>query len=473
MTFAGKKLQDIYNGGSQALSEAEASSKESFRNKTNAHMQVRKEKEDVSTSKVESKFAEYEADLRGLMTQSVDRIKEVMANEVQETDRYVQYVSGELKLVADKLKSSIKDLQQTYEENIRHSSATAHDQFESTIEESQLDLERNENASSKHLKAHGTFVLNSLQQKLDHSLWESRGDEKQFSGSLFKTYMQRANGIDAHFSSLMQRMQSELQPAFKTMESQSASIEADLERDAQSLIGHIETRSQEVETQLKQFFEQTVEQHNTTLRDTLTRVTEELGRIHEGTTGKLTEQTRELSSSLVVASGEAQESLRTRCKSIRGQVDSTMETFTQRIDQRLQQAVSAKENLEAEKNSIFQSIRQELANIRDSYESRLQSLKVEALQRVQSIVLETEREIVSSRERCESKMLSDCQHVKNELERAITQFLDLLGQRRKDALDEIARAADDQSDASQSQKPQEPPRQRKVKRAKDEQNPES
>lgn len=444
MTFAGKKLQDIYDGGSQALSDEESAAKERLRKSKDAHLQDRKDREEGDVGKINAKYGEYETELRGLMTKTVDHIKEAMEDEVKETERHVQYLCGELKLVADKLRSSIKDLQHSHEANINYASSTATDQFESAVEESHLELERNENATTKHLKAHGTFVLNSLQQKLDHCLWESRGDEKQFSGNLFKSYMQRTNSIDTHFSSLLQKMSADLQPNLKALETASTNAQSEVSKDSAQVLEKIENASVETEAYLKQLFQQTLDEHTHSLNQHLSNMTEDLGRVHDGTTSQLTEQTREHSTNLIVASGEAQEALKVRCKTMRTQVDTTMDSFTQRLDERLKQVLVGRDNLEQEKAKIFQSIREELTRIRDEYETRLNTLKSESMTKVNTIVQDTEQEITSARERCESKMASDAAHVKSELERAISQFLDLLSQRKKEALAEIAQAADNQ-----------------------------
>lgn len=468
MTFAGKKLQDIYDGGSQALADEEAAGKERLKKASDGHINAHKEKEETSIGKLNEKYGEYEAELRRMMTQSVDRIKEVMDVEVKETERHVQYLCSEMKLVADKLKNSIKDLELSYEANIKYSSSSASDQFEATVEQSQIDLQKEENSASKHLKAHGTFVLNSLQQKLDHCLFEAREDDRQSSGAaMFKNYMQKANGIDTHFSTLTQKMTADLQSNFKTLETAAASAQAELEKDAAGVLENIEQRSTTAELHLKKEFQSTLDEHAQVLNQVLSNITEELGRVHDGTTMQLTEQTRELSTNLIVASGEAQEALKVRCRNMRLEVDKTMEDFTQRLDDRLKQTVSAKENLDAEKNSIFESIHQELAKIRDEYEKRLSELKEESMSRVVTIIRDTESDIMSARDRCGEKMTADAAHVKSELERAISQFLDLLAQKKKDALDEIAKAADNQEQTPE-QKAAEAQRLRRSRLRKDE-----
>ncbi len=441
MTFGGKNLQEVYDGGSKSMTELEAELKAKLKQLVDAHEEGRRSDEEKAVGKVEERFAEFEADLRRVMDATVQRIKDSMQEEIAETEKHVQVLNGDLRVVADKLRGTIVELKRAHESSTNFISETATDEFEASVEESQLEIEKQDNAASKHLKAHGTFVLNSLQQKLDHCLWESRGDEKQFSGALFKTYMQRASGIDNQFSQQMQKLQSEGQAHYKTLESASQAAEQALDGDMERVLGEIDSRGKETEQNLKSDFEKTSAEHAETLKSSLISVTEGLGRTHETNTMRLNEETRELSTALVVASGEAQEALKAKCEQIRNEVDAQMIEFNKRLDEKMKQTMTSREQLETEKESIFANIQNELNTIRDTFEGKLLTLKDDSLSRVQNIVQETEREILTTGENLKTKMTADAQAVADELQRAIGNFLTQLAQHKKNALDEIEVAA--------------------------------
>ncbi|MCC7531537.1 MAG: hypothetical protein IT342_23745 [Candidatus Melainabacteria bacterium] len=441
MTFGGKNLQEVYDGGSRSMTELEAELKAKLKKLIDAHADSRRGDEDKAVGKVEERFAEFETDLRKIMDATVQRIKDSMQEEITETEKHVHDLNSELKLVADKLRGTIVDLKRTHEASVNFISETATDEFEASVEESQLEIEKQDNVASKHLKAHGTFVLNSLQQKLDHCLWESRGDEKQFSGALFKTYMQRASGIDTQFSQHMQKLSAENQAHFKTLETSSQAAEQTLDSDMARVVGEIDARAKETEQNLKNDFERTSNEHAETLRQSLITITEGLGRTHETNTMRLTDETKELSTALVVASGEAQEALKAKCEQIRAQVDGQMQEFNQRLDQKMQQTLTSRQELESEKETIFATIQNELNTIRDTFESKLVSLKDESLTRVQTVVQDTERDVVTMGEDLKTKMTADAQAVADELQRSIGNFLTQLATHKKNALDEIEVAA--------------------------------
>lgn len=441
MTFGGKNLQEVYDGGSKSMTELEAELKAKLKQLVDSHAEGRRSDEEKAVGKVEERFAEFEADLRKVMDTIVQRIKDTMQEEITETEKHVEVLNGDLKMVADKLRGTIVELKRTHEASVNFISETATDEFEASVEESQLEIEKQDNSASKHLKAHGTFVMNSLQQKLDHCLWESRGDEKQFSGALFKTYMQRAAGIDTQFSQHMQKLQAEGQAHYKTLETAAQNAEQALDGDMERVLGEIDSRGKETEQNLKGDFEKTSAEHAETLKNSLITVTEGLGRTHETNTMRLTEETRELSTALVVASGEAQEALKAKCEQIRTQVDTQMVEFNKRLDDKMKQTMTSREQLESEKESIFATIQTELNTIRDTFEGKLMTLKDDSLNRVQTIVQDTEREVVTMGENLKTKMTADAQTVADELQRSIQNFLTQLAQHKKNALDEIEIAA--------------------------------
>ncbi len=441
MTFGGKNLQEVYDGGSKSMTELEAELKAKLKKLVDSHADGRRSDEEKAIGKVEERFAEFEADLRKVMDATVQRIKASMEEEISETEKHVQDLNSELKLVADKLRGTIVDLKRTHEASVNFMSETATDEFEASVEESQLEIEKQDNAASRHLKAHGTFVMNSLQQKLDHCLWESRGDEKQFSGALFKTYMQRASGIDTQFSQFMQKLAGESQTHFKTLEAAAQAAEQAVDADMARVAGEIESRGKDTEQSLKGEFEGTSAEHAETLKQSLITVTEGLGRTHDANTQRLNEETRELSTALVVASGEAQEALKLKCEQIGTQVDGQMQEFSKRLDEKMKQTLTSREQLETEKESIFAAIQSELNTIRDTFEGKLTTLKDESLTRVQTIVTDTESELVTMGETLKTKMTADAQAVADELQRSIGNFLTQLAQYKKNALDEIEVAA--------------------------------
>jgi len=306
---------------------------------------------------------------------------------------------------------------------------------------SEFELEKQDFATSKHLRAHGTFVMNSLQQKLDHSLWESRGEEKQYNTSLFKTFMQKANSIDTHFSTLMQKLSDDFQTHYKALEIVSSETELDLNQQSHTLLSQIGQHSSELELEIQEFFKTTMENHSQSLDGSLTSIAQDLSSVHDATTKKLSEQTREMTASLLTASGDARTNLGTKCSTLREQIDERLQSFLSRLTDKVSTSAILKDALETEKTNIYQNIRSELAEIRSGFETRMSGLMAEAVKRVNAIAEEAEREISTVQHGCQNQLRADSLSSKNEIDGAISNFLELLSAQRNIALEEISKSA--------------------------------
>jgi hypothetical protein len=441
MTFAGKKLQEIYDSGSQSLVEMETKVSENMKGNAQSHANERKNGDDDSTSRIEQRTNALESDLRTFMDDSIERLKKVMDEELKETEDHLVVVKQDLTGLADRLKTSIVDLRKSYEEQVGETCASLSDQFEGESERTTIELEKQDYASTKHIKAQGTFISNSLQQKLDHTLWESRGEEKQYNTQLFKTFMQKANNIDTHFSALMQQVSSEFQEQFKALEGSSNHGEEELNGESKKLSHAIDTFSIETEASMNEFFRGVLEGHNKNLDNSLSSIAQDLSSVHDATTEKLSEQTRQLSSNLVTASGEAREGLSTRCQDLRDKVDTMLAAFIARMDEKVKTSLVLRENLEKEKDSIFTGIRGELAQIKAGYEKKLTNLMNEGVNRVNTIASDCERDMQAAHERCQSQLKSDAQTMRDDIEKEIQEFTQMLTTVRTATLDEIAKSA--------------------------------
>ena len=169
MTFAGKKFKSIFDGGQERLKEIESTVSENLKKTAGEHSSTRKNGDSSSASLIENKSKELESDLKTFMEKSIERLQKTMDIEVKETEEHLETVKLDLSNLSDKLKHSIADLKRSYDDHVHHIRTTLSDQYEGAIENTSVELEKQDHATGKHLRAHGTFVMNSLQQKLDHS----------------------------------------------------------------------------------------------------------------------------------------------------------------------------------------------------------------------------------------------------------------------------------------------------------------
>lgn len=441
MTFAGKKFKSLFDGGQERLKEIESTVSESLKKTAGEHSSNRKNGDSSSVTLIENKSKELESDLKSFMEKSIDRLQKTMEVEVKETEEHLNSVRLDLSNLSDKLKHSIADLKRSYDDHVHHIRTTLSDQYEGAIENTNVELEKQDHATGKHLRAHGTFVLNSLQQKLDHSLWESRGEEKQYNSSLFKTFMQKANTIDTHFSQLMQKLSDDFQTRYKALEITTAETELDLNQQSHALLTQVGQHSSELEMEIQEFFKATMEGHRKTLDENLTNIAQDLSSVHDATTKRLSEQTREMTASLLTASGDARTNLGDKCAALREQVDERLQSFLSRCTDRVSTSAVLKDSLEKEKNTIYQNVRSELSDIRTGFEKRMTALMVDAVKRVHAVTEEAERDITAVQHVCQNQLRVDSVQSKNEIDAAISKFLELLSLQRNLALEEIAKSA--------------------------------
>jgi hypothetical protein len=441
MTFAGKKLQDIYDSGADRLSDLEGQALNKLKRFKDDHAEKLKSDVEGCVGRVKGTASELTTELGTYIDGGLQRLRNVIDSETRETNAHTQHLVAELTNLSDKLNASIAALKKAYKDNVEFIKGSSSDRFVSTVERAKLEFEKHDYGSSRHLKAHGTFVANSLQQKLDHVLWESRGDEKQVTGSLFKSYMQKANAIDSHFSALMQKLSSEFQSQYKDLEGAAKRSESSVESEAKTILQRVDDHAGKVEHEISEHFKKVSEQHRQKLDNDLSTVADDLSRIHDTTTEKLGDSTEQLSESLLGASAQAQEALKVRCDDLKQKINTSTADFAKRMAERLRTSTDLKASLEGDRDDIVSGIRVELSQIQDAFEKKVISMIAQATERVKKIAGEAEGDIKDAQKNCDDQLAAEAKTARSEIDKEVEKFLELLGQHRSSALDQIIKAA--------------------------------
>jgi thioesterase domain-containing protein len=171
MTFAGKKLQDIYDSGSTRLSELEENSQSKLATKSEAHISERKESEQQSKMEVAAKAASVEEEIKKQAKETAERIKQVADTEKAATQAHLNTMIERLSSFTSELKRAIEDLKTSYETGLEDNFVRAADHYSSGAEGVCQEIEDQHYQSGQKLRSQSSFYANSLQQKLDHSLW--------------------------------------------------------------------------------------------------------------------------------------------------------------------------------------------------------------------------------------------------------------------------------------------------------------
>jgi hypothetical protein len=450
MTFTGNKLQDIYDAGSGLLHQLEAQVSTDLKDSKQEHIDQFKVDVELNAKRIKKKADKLKEELSENVQQSLEHLRSAAASEFAESRDYALQMVSDLANLSDKLKSSITALKLAHEEKVERIGVTFSDRYNTAVEYSKLELEKQDFASLKHLKSHGTFVSNQLQQKLDHVLWESRGEEKQVTTTLFKSYMQKANAIDSHFSSLMQKLSSDFQQLYRALEAEAANSDAELETAAQDLLLRIDNHAGAVEDHVTETFHKMSESHKRKLDGDLASIADELSIVHDATTERLSECTEKLVGSLADAASQAQEALKDRCLDLKTKIKSEMDSFNGRLDERIKVGTSLKRTLEADKDRVVDSLQSEINEIRGSFEEKISRLMQEAGMRVQSISSDAERDILSAQKHCDQSLFANSQEAKNEMEEQVEKFLQLVATHRAAAIEDIRKSVAEKDGGAES-----------------------
>jgi hypothetical protein len=441
MSVSGKKLQEIYDGGSSQLSQMETTVSQSLAKNSADMADERSQGDNSAQSKIEERNNQLHAELKAFHEESVERLQNTIASELKETQDHMNQLTGDLENLAERMRKQISTLQTTHAHGLTNLKQNLADQFEGHIENSNIDLGQQEFIVTKRLRNHGTLVMNSLQQKLDHSLWESRGEEKQYNTALFKAFMAKANSIDTHFSALMQKLTEHFQTQFKSLEGQSQQAESHFYAETRGLLEKIGEHASSTEQQIQEFYRQETSEHTTRLDNSLNDLAQDLSAVHDATTGQLTSRTRELSKSLLTSSGEVRDALTKKVDDLNEKVDSMMSQFQSKLAERTGGSSELKTGLEEEKAQIFSGLKNELTDIRRGFEKRLTGLMKEGLDKIKQAESEAAQDIESAHRHCMNELNKASGDVRQDIETGVNKFLAMIAEQKEKALEEIASAA--------------------------------
>jgi gas vesicle protein len=452
MSLSGKKLQEIYDGGVLQLSEMEATISGVLRKISEDESEARGNGDNSAQAKIEDKSKHLHAELKQFHAESVERLQKTIDSELQETREHVVQLTSDLNSLVERMRKQIVTLQAAHEHSLVNLRQNLGDQFEGLIENSNSDLGQQEFVVTKRLRTYGTLIINSLQQKLDQSLWESRGEERQYNTALFKAFMAKANSIDTHFAALMQKLTEEFETQFKTLEGQAQQAESHFYDETKGLLEKVGEHAQITEKEIQDFYKKETNAHTTRLDRSLNDQAQELSGVHDSTTNELGSRTKELSKSLLTSSGEVREALTKKVVELNEKIDKMMSQFNDKVQKLTSGSIDLRQGLEKEKSEIFTSLKEELSNIRSGFESRLTKLLKDGLDKIDKAENEAKIDIEKTQKKCLTELDKTTQSVKGTFENTVSEFLDKIAVERDKALREIETSAGSPNSASNTSK---------------------
>lgn len=441
MTMAGKKLQVIYDKGSEELTNIETKASGKLKKLSDTQNEKRKVLQAGDATKIESKSAELEQDIRKVINESLVRLESTKTKEIQSCHEQVDELGRELKNVSEIVKRSLQQLIDSNQERLEDVELELTYEFDTNLDQKLGELEKQTYASSGKLTAHGNTLVNSLQQKLDQNVWASKGSEKAVVTQLYKNYMKKANTIEQRFSSLMQQLSSHFQDKFKVVEEASKSIDIKVDSYTDETMSNLDTRCTDIEREINTFFGEMLSENIEQLDKNLGSIASDISSTHASLTGNLTQKTRDFSNSLTGLSDGMKERMSSNFQEVGTRADLIFKEFMQATEQKVTNSLQIREELEKAKEETIRDIHDELASVREDFQKKVEGLMSAAEEDLQRITQDVEKEIQATQTRCLNKLAQDGQACKQEIDSQVANLLAAIKEHKRVALADISSAA--------------------------------
>lgn len=441
MTLAGKKLQIVYNQGTEKISELENSTIENLDQISKKHDSRRENDSILDSQKIDTKAKAMESEINQLMDESYSKLEELRDEQIEKCKIHSENLSEELNKIGDTIRVSLGNLIESIKDQLSDVNEELSNDFDTDIDESESMLEKQSYESTKAIHNHGSGSTNKLQQKLDQNVWESRGSEKQAVSQLYKSYMAKANGIEGHFSSLLKKLSHEYQEQFQKLEESRTTSEESLDQATGKSVENLDIVTSEIEREINQFFGDKLEASSKHLDDKLSTMANEITNSHSVITLNLEQKTNDLSSGLLTAAAAAQDKLKAFAQDATQNADKIQNDFANRMEKRVADSNLIRRELEQAKEDCIKEIKDELISIREEFQSNLLKLAKESEDEIFATTEAVERDIKTAHSRCFNKLEEDGRSAKEEIDNKVQNLLDKINHHKQTALAEIQAAA--------------------------------
>jgi len=440
MNVAGKKLQDIYNAGSSKLDELKRTQQSALATTVDEHLVAVDTAEKRAVEQVQQRSKELEADIKAFLASSVQRMQRVIDSETQETDSHLRVLTNSLDALGKRLRETIADLKQSHDAQIALVTEDVTDLCEREYDSAAAAIEREDYNASKNLKIQDTFVINSFQQKLDHSLVEVRGEEKQINNKLFRSYLQNTHSIDTQISGLGDQLSGQATGHSEALAEKFKSGESRLQSELDVLLNQAENYNQETDEKVRESFERISAMFRAESEQCLAELVSELRSLHASSIKEFSSDTEELAKGLESAATSAHELLKTTGEEIHKKVDSALSEFTAECNRRQDSRFTLRKELEARSQEILQKIKKDLLEIQSGFENKLRAITTSASEQLSSLCSAAETAIVAAQKDCESQLDSMVASTKDQIHSGLMELIRLAKGRQEVALEEVLKA---------------------------------
>lgn len=459
MGSAGKKLQDIYDAGASKLRELQTSQESSLKNASDSHASTAKTAQKNAAEGLQKRADELNNDINEALTKSTQKISKAIEIETQQTEKYLKTLLNKINELSGKLRDSITELRDAHATRTAALSEDVCDLYEREFEANTSGLRKRDYDSGQSLKVQGRFVMNSFQQKLDHSLVETRGEERQISSRLFKGFLQQSNSIDTHAATLGQQISETYQQHADDLKSRQQDGETKLLQAMEALVEDAESYTVEVEQGIHELFERINFESAKKSDEIADRAVSALKELQETQVSELSDLTNDLQKDLRSVARSVGENIQKISDDDMTRVNQTLDSFSSDCKKRMDATLQLEKDLEDRSKEIVARIKKDLSDLQKAFVEKMTEAEKKALDRLENATQSADEAIAKAEQESEDQLKNHVSTSRSQIDSASVNLLKRIQEKRSIAVDEVMKAAgasvggsDDSEGSSKSKK---------------------
>ena len=434
MTNTGKNLQAIYNNGSKKLIEIENLVQSELISQGQTEIHKFKKSQDSFSSLVEDQYTKLESELNNACEKSLKNFEQLVHDEYVDIKEHLDGLKHQVNHLTKHLQDKLNDFKLEKQDILQKNELTCKNEIGNVHKKKSIEIEKQGFGTIKHLRNHATNSINLLQQKLDSSLWESRSMEKNVNSTFFKTYMQKASGIETHFSNLIQQLNTELQNNYKILEQASSQHEDELKNVEAEYINKINDKNENLLGLIDEASQNSIDKFTNKLNKLLDNYLKEAYNEMKIYSEDLDDLSKMLNSEINMQNKDSQDLIKDKCNNLQSKIGPTKKTFLIKLNNRVNSSKNIQEELRNEHDLLFSRIKSELANIHTECEEKMEKLMAFANEKLDSVTSDTEKEIMDFQQKYSIELLNVANSAKNDVNNSVNELVDLIYKYKEAAL---------------------------------------
>jgi DNA anti-recombination protein RmuC len=394
-----------------------------------------------SSKQFKERSKECESDVQVTISRTIAQIQKTIDAESQATEHRLAGLKDNLAALTKKLQDSIAELRQAHESRLAVVAEDVSNLSQREFENSAAELHIQDYSSAKTLKVQNNFVTNTFQQKLDHGLLEARGEEKQITGRISKSFLQSVNTIDTHTSAWIEKLAQSFDQHSRSLEELFKEGDNGLAKTIAKLVEEVDSHAADVNQKIAEHFEHVSYDLKDEGEAQAQELRDRLSNEHKVTCEELAKMAKDLSAEVAAAGTSGSARLKQTASELKAKVDSSLEKVDNECATRRAASQALKGELESKARELVDSIRKDLNSLHGTFETRLKGLVSSSASELESICQEAESAIAESAGDCERQFKQMSDKSRELIQTKLSELLLRIKKQQDLALEEVMKVA--------------------------------